>query len=95
MAKTFPPNREKVRIRAGSFEHDGWLLGTEGPNPWEGKRFKHPEGEKSFTLQPSEVSAEKVVIRSDIGLDYEVNLDRVDAILAESIPVKTCTGWAL
>lgn len=95
MAKTFPHNREKVRIRAGSFEHDGWLLGTEGPNPWQGKIYRHPESDKSFTMQPSETSAEKVVIRSEIGYDLEIDLDRVDAIIAESIPVQTCTGWAL
>ena len=94
LAKTHPGNRVKVRIRAGSFEHDGWLLGKPGPNPWHGKLFKPKEADKTFTLQPSDNDASKVVVVSEIGYQWEVDVDRVDAILADSEPVPTVTGWA-
>ena len=86
--------KNKIRIRAGSFEHDGWLLGSPGPNPWDGKLFRPKEAEKTFTLQPSDNDASKVVVVSEIGHQWEVDVDRVDAILAESDPVKTVNGWA-
>lgn len=95
LKKTHPYNREKVRIRAGSFEHAGYLLGSPAPNPWEGKLYRPAESDKTFTVQPSDNNPKKAVICNEIGYQMEVDLDRVDAILAECEQVPTITGWAM
>ncbi len=93
LKKTFPGNREKVRIRAGSFEHAGYLLGSPAPNPWEGKLYRPKDSDKTVTFQPSDNNPAKAVLCNEIGYQWEVDIDRVDQIIAESEPVKTVSGW--